>query len=345
MKKIRLGLMGAGVIGRRHIEAMIDTEQAELVAIADPEPSVKALADQHHASYYDNYDALLDDKNELNGVVVATPTENHEHATLAALQAGLHVLVEKPITPTLAAAERIIAAAAVADRHVLVGHHRRYYALTNKARDVIQSGVLGQLVAINGQWTTLKHDDYYLPDWRKKRESGPVLINLIHEIDSLRYLCGEISTLSALLNNSVRQYEKEDTAAVMMRFASGVIGTFVLSDAAPSPWTFELATGENPAFPPSYQNSYRFMGSEAALEYPKLTLWQHKPGERSWHHAMQAEDLNLDLGDAYLQQCQHFCEVIAGDAEPRITAEDATRTLAATLAVFEAANSGRQISL
>jgi predicted dehydrogenase len=198
---------------------------------------------------------------------------------------------------------------------------------------------------VSAQWTARKHDAYFDPDWRKLRAAGPVLTNLIHETDLLRYICGEIESVYAETSSSVRGHGKEETAAIIMRFTSGALGTFFLSDATPSPWAWEFATGENPKLPPSQRNCYRFMGSKAALEFPNLVVWRH--GERSgaWHDEIRREDLSMDLGDAFEHQCRHFCGVIRGAEEPRITVRDATATLAATVAVFEAQETERPVLL
>ena len=239
----------------------------------------------------------------------------------------------------------IIAAADANNHHVLVGHHRRYYGLVDAARTMIQRGDLGKLLAVNGQWTVLKADTYFEPDWRKKKEAGPVLINLVHELDTLRYICGEISSISAETSSMVRGHDAEETAALLIRFDNGALGTFLMSDAAPSPWAWEFATGENPAFPGHYENVCRFMGTNAALEFPNLKIWRYVDSERGWHFAMRPQDISIPLGDAFAHQCAHFCAVVRGEEQPRITAEDATRSLAATVAVFDAMETGRRITL
>ena len=261
------------------------------------------------------------------------------------MDAGVHVLVEKPITPSLDEADEIIARSRVAHRHVLVGHHRRYYPVLHKAREMVRSGALGRLVAISGQWNVRKNVAYFEPEWRKKRDAGPILTNLVHEIDSLRFICGDMSSISAETSCDILGYEKEDAAAFIIRFENGALGSFILSDQTPSPWAWEFATGENPAMPRSAQNACRFMGTKAALDFPNLTLWMHERGEPDWNHPMTAQMIDLDLGDAYAAQCSHFCAVIKSDEAPCITARDATKTLQATLAVFEAAQSGRRIVL
>ncbi len=344
MDRVRLAIVGAGVIGKRHMAAIADTPCADLVAIADPFPAAKTLAEENGIQWFaETADMLAAAKPD--GVIVATPTEHHLEPVLAAMEAGAHVLVEKPITPDLAQAEDIIARSAVTGRHVLVGHHRRYYPLLHKARELVQGGALGRLVAVCGQWNARKHPAYFEPDWRKKREAGPVLTNLVHDMDSLRFICGDVACISAEISSDILGYEKEDAAAIVVRFKSGALGSFVLSDQTPSPWAWEFATGENPAFPRSAQNACRFMGTKAALDFPNLTLWTGDRGERDWNHPMTAQAIAVDLGDAFAAQCHHFCAVIKGDEAPRITAADAARTLQATLAVFKAAQSGKRVAL
>ena len=100
---------------------------------------------------------------------------------------------------------------------------------------MIESGVLGRLVAVTGAAMFRKPDSYFdeVP-WRREPGGGPLLINLIHEIDTLRYLCGEIESVQALVSRAIRGFEVEDTVAVNLAFASGAVGTFLLSDAAAS---------------------------------------------------------------------------------------------------------------
>ncbi len=344
MKTVRLAIIGAGVIGRRHIAAIGDTPGCELVAIADPNPSGRSAAEENDVPLFSQAATMLEDASP-DGVIVATPTEHHLEPVLTALDAGAHVLVEKPITATVDQASAVIARSAQTGRHVLVGHHRRYYPLVEKAREIVHDGTLGQLVAVCGQWTVQKPQAYFEQDWRKRREAGPVLTNLIHDMDSLRYICGDVTGVSAEMANTVLGYEKEDCAALVLRFSSGVLGTFILSDQTPSPWTWEFATGENPAFPRSGQNACRFMGTKAALDFPNLTLWTHDEGESGWNHPTRPHPIEHHLGDAFAAQCRHFRAVICEDELPRITAADATETLRATLAVFEAAESGRRVML
>ncbi len=344
MHKTKLALIGAGTIGKRHLKALSVVEAADLTAVVDTNPKVEKLALDRKVPFFTSTEVMLRER-EPAGVIVCTPTEVHLEPVLSSLESKAHVLVEKPITSTLAEGRKIIESAKKASREVLVGHHRRYYGNIQKTRELIRKGALGKLIGISGMWTVRKADSYFEPKFRRLRSSGPVLINLIHEIDTLRYVCGELVSISARVCSGLRDHPKEETAAVLMEFEGGALGTFLLSDTAPSPWTWEQATGENPNFPKTSQNVYRFAGSEASLEFPNLVLWKHGKSSPDWLHEIRPQAIEMELEDAYAAQCRHLCAVIAGREKPRITAMDAVRTLEATLAVFEASEKGTRIYL
>jgi len=342
MSKLRLGLVGAGVIGARHIGAIAECADVELVAIADPVPAAKALAEAQGVPLFGDTAAMLAGA-ACDGVIVSTPTEHHLSPTLAAIDAGVPVLIEKPICATAEEAERIVARAEQTGVAVLVAHQRRYYPQVEKAREIVRGGMLGQLVAVSGQWTLRKHETYYDPDWRKRWQAGPVITNLIHDMDAIRYICGEVESVSAEIGNPVFGFEKEDVAALVIKFESGALGSFILSDQATSPWTWEMALGENISVPKTGQNAMRFMGRDGSLEFPNLVLWKNAVQPHDWTQPMVSEAIPLHAEDAYTVQMKHFAAVIRGEAAPRIDAADAARSLAATVAVMESARTGRRV--
>ncbi len=344
MARVKIAIAGAGVIGKRHVAAIAECENVELAGIADPSPDSRQVAEQAGVPLFKEVGALIE-AIKPDGAIISTPTEVHFEPTMTALNGGVHVLVEKPIMANLKEAGQVVALSAKTGLHVLVGHQRRYYRLVQKARDMVRGGELGKLVTVSGLWNMRKNESYYEPDWRKKWEAGPILTNLIHEIDLLRYICGELVTISAETSNATMGFEKEDAAAIIMRFESGALGTFLLSDQATSPWSWELATGENAALPKTGQNVTRFMGTNAALDFPNLTLWHHGDATPDWNHAMTKKDISEAIEDAYVAQIRHFAAVIRGTQPPRINARDATKTLRATLAVIDAARSGKRIML
>jgi predicted dehydrogenase len=246
--KTKLGLIGVGTIGKRHLQAISEVTEAEVVAIVDTDPLAQSIATKNTASFFSSVSQMLKEI-QPDGVIVCTPTEVHLEPALLSLEYNAHVLVEKPIAPSLEEAQQIVASSKRFDRRVLVGHHRRYSEQIQRTKRMMENGDLGQLVGVTGIWAVRKADSYFEPEWRKQHTSGPVLINLIHEIDTLRYVCGEIVSMSAKVSKSIREHPKEETTALLLEFHSGALGTFLLSDVTPSPWTWEQATGENPNFP------------------------------------------------------------------------------------------------
>jgi len=341
---LRLGLVGAGVIGARHLGAIDALGDAELVGIADPIPVAKQVANDRGVPFFTDTRTMMDSA-KPDGVIICTPTEHHLNPTLQALESGAHVLLEKPICATVDEANKIVEKSAQLKRHVLVAHQRRYYPQVDRAREIVQSGELGALIAVSGQWTLRKPTNYFDPDWRKRWQAGPIITNLIHDMDTIRYICGDVESIVAETANSVNGWEKEDAAALVIRFTSGALGSFILSDQTSSPWSWEMALGENISIPQTGQNAMRFMGRDASLEFPNLVLWKPDAEPRDWSQPISPQEITLTAEDAYTVQMRHFCSVIRGEEAPRINAADATKSLAATVAVLEAAREGRRITL
>ena len=182
------------------------------------------------------------------------------------------------------------------------------------------------------------------PSIRLGRQVGR-LINLIHEIDFLRFAIGEIVSIGAMASNRRRGFAVEDAAAALIEFENGALGSFFASDSAVSPWTTEQGVGESVDFPFSGESSYRFMGSRGALEFPNLVHWSQTNGVQDWNQPIQAQRLHATTIDPYSAQLDHFRDVIRGLTPSLQTVEDGARTLIATLAVTEAAVTGRRVDL
>jgi predicted dehydrogenase len=132
---------------------------------------------------------------------------------------------------------------------VLIGHHRAHSPIMARAKQVIDEGRLGRHVAITGSAMFYKPDHYFDEGpWRREPGGGPVLINMIHEVHNLRMLAGDIVAVQAFASNAIRGFAVEDTVAITLRFASGALGTFLLSDTAASPRSWEQTSQENPAY-------------------------------------------------------------------------------------------------
>ncbi len=232
----RIVVAGAGQIGRVHIDRILEQPEARLVGIVDISPQAAAQAIALDVPYGADIEMMLGNT-KPDGVVIALPNRAHFAAGMTAVQAGVAMLMEKPVCETVEQAMELAEAAEKAGVPVLVGHHRRHSQLMRRAKDVIAGGRLGRIIAVNALCWQLKPADYFQGQnsWRREPGGGPVMINLIHAIDDLRNLCGEIATVQAMTSNNARGFAVEDTAGVILAFHNGAVGTVALSDTAAGP--------------------------------------------------------------------------------------------------------------
>jgi predicted dehydrogenase len=341
---LRIALIGAGLIGRKHIAKIAEHPDFELAGIADINRD--AVAQQFpDASVFGDAEEMLDTITP-DAVLIASPNQLHADNGIACARRGLPFIIEKPVTDTVESAARLAHEVRSAGVKTLVGHHRRHHLQVQKARELIHTGVIGNVVGISGIWATRKPESYFEAGaWRSQKGGGVILINLIHEIDFMRFTAGEIVAVSAVTSNRQRGFAVEDTAACLLEFDSGAIGTFLLTDSGVSPWTMEQGLGEVPDFPYSGENDYRFVGSKGSLEFPQMTQWMQENDVRNWNYPHIARKHFAGRVDPYTAQLSHFRDVISGKIPSVQTVEDGARTLIAAAAVSEAAEAGRRIDI
>ncbi len=353
MNELKIAVAGAGQIGKRHIE-MIGRNRSRgcrLSAIADPSPAAEATARAQAVPLYRSLDELIA-RDRPDGIVIASPNQLHVEQALACVAARIPTLLEKPVADHYAGGVRLCEAADAAKVPILVGHHRRHSAIMSRAVEVVKSGALGRLVAVTGTALFYKADNegYYdgANAWRRQPGGGPILLNMIHEIGNLRSLAGEIAAVQAFTSNATRGFPVEDTAAIVLRFVSGVLGTFLLSDTAASDRSWEHASGEDPRYDPAHtadDDCYVIVGTMGQLSVPTMRLARYpdEPG-RSWHKPLVKTGLALEPVDPLERQIAHFCDVIRGDAAPLVSARDGLANLRVVEAIVESARTGRAVA-
>jgi predicted dehydrogenase len=347
MSTTQIALAGAGLIGQAHLKALAANSTAELCAIVDPSANAAAMAAQYQVPHYPTLDALLS-KAKPQGIILATPNSLHVSQALQCLAAGLPTLLEKPIAPTVAEAQALVDAVEAGNTPLLIGHHRAHSPIMAEARAVIASGQLGRLVSVMGSATFLKPDHYYLDGpWRTVKGGGPILLNMIHEVHNLRMLCGEIIAVQAFASNAVRGFEVEDTVAINLRFANGTLGSFMLSDTAACPRSWEQTSQENPDYP-TYKDDdcYVIAGTHGSLAVPTLRLKTYPvEADRSWWKPFTEATVAMTRDDPIKLQMAHFAQVVRGEASPLVTARDGFNNLRVTEAITQAAASGHIVHL
>ncbi|MBT8769063.1 Gfo/Idh/MocA family protein [Metapseudomonas boanensis] len=338
---LQIALIGAGVMGRQHFQHLSKLPDAQLCAVADPGPQAAVFAAGCGVPYFDNHRRMLDQVRP-QAVIVANPNNLHVSTALDCIAAGVPVLLEKPVGVHLDEVRELVAASAGYGVPVLVGHHRRHNPLIASAHELLASGVLGQLTSVTGMWQLQKPDSYFDVLWRRDPGAGMLFTNLIHDLDLMRHLCGEVVQVQAITRNRVRGFANEDSAAVVLEFENGALGSLTGSDAVAAPWSWELTSGENPVYPHQPdQPCYLLAGTRGALSIPQLRHWRYAVAVAGWHQPLISEQLAYEPAEALDRQLQHFIRVVRGEACPLVDAADAGRTLALVEAIRQAAETGR----
>jgi predicted dehydrogenase len=339
-----IAVAGAGLIGRRHIEAVhAAASSARLHSIVDPAPVCRALAEELGVPWYPSLETMFD-ADKPDGVILATPNQLHLAGGMACISAGVAALIEKPFATDVAAGEEMADAAEAAGVVLMTGHHRRHNPLMRRARQEIDNGSIGEIVSVHATTWFYKPDDYFEAEWRCKPGAGPVFLNLIHDIDLLHYLCGPVEMVSAVESNAVRGNAVEETAVILLKFASGALGTINVSDTIVSPWSWELTARENPAYPPTTEACCLIGGTHGSLELPGLRLWRNRQ-TRSWWEPIDATKVNFGFDDPLVLQVRQFVAAIQGIEAPLVSGRDGLEALRVIKAVKQAAATGNSVKI
>ncbi len=350
MATVRIAVAGAGLIGVRHVEEIVASADCALASIVDVSPKAVEVARRYGVPLYRSLEECFAG-GKPDGVVIATPNQPHLEQGLQCIAAGIPVLVEKPIAHTLEAGEQLVDASEKAGVPILVGHMRRHSLIMDEAIRVVREGSLGKLVGVMGSAVFCKPavDGYFDPpnDWRRRPGGGPILINMIHEVDALRSLLGEIVAVQAQASNATRGFEVEDTVAITLRFRSGALGTFMLSDTAACARSWEQTSQENKAYA-TYEDedAYVLMGTHGSLSIPTMRLRTYARDEdRSWFKPFQSSVVPLQRADPLALQIAHFADVIRGKATPLVSGRDGLSNLRVVDAIARAARDGGIVNI
>ena len=337
MKKLRTGVIGCGKVSHTHAGALCRLRESEFVAVySRSADKAAAFSRQYGGVGYTDLDTML---GEVDAVVVCTPHPFHAAPAVKALEAGVHVLVEKPLASSLQDCDLMIAAAERSSCKLATVSQRRWYTPVRRVKQAIDDGRIGD--PILGMVTMLGWRDqpYYRSDpWRGtwKLEGGGVLVNQApHQLDLLQWFMGPIEELFGYWDNLNHPYiEVEDTAIVVIRFAGGALGNIVVSNSQkPGLYGKVHIHGKNGASVGVQTDGGAMFiaGMSPVLEPPLNDLW-NVPGQESMLEKWRREDTEffktIDAASYYHQlQIQDFLQAVLEDRHPLVTGEEGRKTV------------------
>lgn len=228
-RNLQFGIIGCGVIGRLHAEAITSLPDAQLVAVADIIPELaQKLAEAFHVTPYSDFQQMLA-REQLDVVDVCTPSGMHGKDACQVMRAGAHVIIEKPMEISRAAIEEMLRVQQETGVKLAVISQHRFDPDTGQVHDLIEQQAFGRLVLGNALVPWWRSQAYYDSGaWRGTWEldGGGVLMNQsIHSIDVLQWLMGPVKSVFAYTDTLVHRMETEDVAVAVLRFANGALGT------------------------------------------------------------------------------------------------------------------------
>lgn len=357
---MRFGIVGCGSIGPTHAGAIRQIVGTALVAVADTVRSrATAVAEKFGvAKVYATQEELIADK-DVDVVCLCTPSGMHADGAVAAMRAGKHVVVEKPMDVSLAACDRMIQVVDETKRKLTVISQHRFDAASQMAFKKIQAGDLGKVVLATAEVKWWRTQQYYdSGDWRGTfaMDGGGALMNQgVHTVDLLQWLAGPVATVTAHTRTAGHErIEVEDVAVAVLTFANGAVGTIVASTAA------------YPGLP--VKVDVFGTGGSLSIEGDVLKMLAKKGGETLWGktaaahavsvaqggtasvkdeaaHREAAADPGAVWGDAHREQLKDFVRAVREDGRPLIDARAARKPLEIILAVYESAKTGRPVTI
>ena len=344
MRKINISIIGTGLMGLQHINAILKSKKANLHSIVDISKNSEILSKKYNVQLYSNVKELLKSKN-LDAAIVATPNQLHEIHAVSFLKQKIPVLLEKPISDNIESAKKIVDCSKKNKTPLLIGYHRRHNSIILKVKDIINSGKLGNIVSANVMCWFYKHKEYYKEKWRKSKGGGPLAINLVHDIDLISYLLGPIRFVQVFKTNKTRKLKVEDTATVSLIFKSGALCTLNISDTIVAPWSYELTAGENPVYPITNQSAYMIGGTKGSLQFPNLKNWFYKNERSWWNKILVNEDKNKKDDNTLVNQINHFADVVVKKIKPKVNGNDGLVSLKIFTAITKSAKTGKKIKI
>lgn len=345
--QITIAVIGTGLIGPRHATSVVACKDTTLLVLVDPALQAEAIASSFHVPLFKSVELMLQGGYRPDAAIVCTPNSTHVEVAKNLLAAGVHVLVEKPISTTIKDGSDLVQAARCSGKQLLVGHHRRFNPYITATKKALLDGVIGVPIALSGLWVLCKPRSYFAAptEWRAKRDGGGViLINMIHEVDMLQYLFGPVIKVHAEPTSSQRGQEAEEGAAILLRFASGLVGTFLLCDASPSAHNFESSTGENPMIPQYSKDFCRVFGTEGTLSVGDMKLTRHASGEESsWTNTLEESLLSIGCEVPFDEQIKHLVRVVRGEEQSKCSGENGLSALTVCSSIKEALTEGSAI--
>ncbi len=342
--KLRFGLIGCGGQGRYLSEALAMAGGAELAACADPNPEAVQRTIElcgYQQAYADTGEMLADASPDA--VIVATTHDQLQPAAMAALEAGAHVMVEKPMALNAAGGRALVEAAAKADRKLMVGYTLRFLPERIQLKQLLDGGAIGEVVhVLAGQ--CIGGMGGWLGD--PARGGGPLLYIGTHAIDQVLWVVDQPAE-RVFAEVDFTEAGVDASAQIVVRFAGGAVAQVCTSQRIGGRYGWLDVVGSAGRLRAEWERPEVYVESQTIEAYREPTLIRVPDGAHLPAPApeAQARVTGFRYVRSWAAELGEFIAAIVDDRPPAVTGEDGVRVLEITDAVFESANSGEPVEL
>lgn len=329
---IKAVVIGVGMIGRNHARVYKEIAECELVGVSDTTETLAHDISQRYSVVYDTDYRRLTDRVQPDLASVSVPTVHHYEVVKELIARGIHVLVEKPITATIAQGREIIELAKQAGVHLAVGHIERFNPAVLELKKRLNEGQLGKPFRI--------HSQRMGPFPARIRDVGVVVDLATHDMDIVRYtLDTDIVRVSAETAQGIST-DREDIMDCVLRCENGVIGTLNINWMTPTKTRELTVTGSQGMFHVNYltQDLFFYENDMAPLRWDALsTLTGVDEGNMTRLKLSRHEPLKAELTD--------FVLAVRDNRAPLVSGEDGLKALAGALALVQSGREGRTVQM
>ncbi|MEM3478467.1 MAG: Gfo/Idh/MocA family oxidoreductase [Candidatus Bathyarchaeia archaeon] len=332
MRRHVVGVIGCGWAGEKHVKAYLALSNVRVKAVADiDEEKARRLGSSIGASWHRDYQQILGDP-EINAVSVCLPHYLHVRVSIEAMEAGKHVLCEKPMATSLEEADAMIRSARKMGVTLMIAENVRFHSFNLKMKELIDQGLIGEVFLARIFRDHEMHDYLKSRPWflsLKEAGGGIWISGGIHDVDALRMLIGEPEEISLFQSRKVlREMEGDDTVVAVLRFSDGALGVVTES------FSTKIFRRSSPLGCPSIIN-----GSLGTIVSTPNGLEVYSENLKSKSRSMVMR-VRLKENDTFLEEIKHFIECIEHGKEPITSGEEERKTLAVICAGYESLKNG-----
>lgn len=342
MSRLKFAIIGCGRISHKHIEALANNfKEAKLVSVCDiiPEKMDKDVEEYYDfmkqrginldkkINKYTDYKEMLK-REDIDAVSVCTESGHHAAHALYCLNAGKHVLVEKPMALSLNDADKMIKLSREKNLKLGICHQNRFNSPIQKLRRAVEEGRFGRIINGTARILWNRNDDYYKQaPWRgtKALDGGTLMNQCIHNIDLLQWMMGsEVERIHCERGTFLRNIEMEDFGAILIRFKNGSIG---------------IVEGSACVYPKNLEETLSIFGEKGTvviggLAVNKIKTWQFAD-ERDYDKEDENTEIDSVYGKGHTPLYKNFIDAVNKGKEPLINGEEGRKALEIVLRAYE----------